>query len=175
MSAETQKRLKDTRGTGEFGGLAQHPFRAPSVFNFYRPGYIAPGTETGERNLTAPEFQIVNSPAQFATFNLLTEFAFGEVPTSGSNPVNFIPNYSEELPLAYDVPALVDHINTKLAGGRLSDGEIEEIIAVVELMDARTDTSENEQSDRFDRVAMTVSLALASPNYILLRQFPDSQ
>jgi uncharacterized protein (DUF1800 family) len=28
--------------------LSQHPFLSPSVFNFYRPGYVVPGSVTGE-------------------------------------------------------------------------------------------------------------------------------
>ena len=35
--------------------LAQAPYKSPSVFNFYRPGYVAPGTETGAAGLTMPE------------------------------------------------------------------------------------------------------------------------
>ena len=172
VDAINQRRLSDTSNPLE--GFGQHPFRSPSVFNFYRPGYIAPGTESGSRDVTAPEFQIVNSSSQFGTFNSLSEFAFGEVPSGNDLPDNFVPDYSVELPLAYDVPALIEHLDEKLAGGRLSTNEIEEISAVIDLMDARTDTEEREQNDRFDRVAMAVSLVLASPNYILLRQFPDN-
>ena len=72
------------------------------------------------------------------------------------------------------MPALLEHLDEKLAGGRLSMDEIEEISAVIELMDARTDTAEREQDDRFDRVAMAVSLILSSPNYILLRQYTEN-
>ena len=41
--------------------LSQHPYRARSVFNFYRPGYIAPGTQSGAAGLPVPELQIVNA------------------------------------------------------------------------------------------------------------------
>ena len=41
VDAENQRRLDDTGDA--LDGLAQHPFRPASVFNFYRPGYIAPG------------------------------------------------------------------------------------------------------------------------------------
>ena len=173
IDARNQTRLRDTGDPLE--GLGQHPFRSPSVFNFYRPGYVAPGTESGARDVTAPEFQILNSTSQFGTFNSLSEFAFGEVPSPRDLPDNFVPDYSEELPLAYDDAALVSHLNTKLAGARLSAEELFEIEAVIGLMDARTDTAEREQTDRFDRVAMAVSLILASPNYVLLRQFPDPE
>lgn len=156
-------------------GLGQHPFRSPSVFNFYRPGYVAPGTESGARDITAPEFQIVNASSQYGTFNTISEFAFAEVTPRRDAPVNFVPDYSEELPLAFDEQALVAHLNDKVAGARLSAAEIEEIEAVVELMDARTNTAEREAEDRFHRVGMAVSLVMTAPNYVLLRQYPETE
>ena len=42
--AGNERLLRDTSSAESLG---QHPYRSPSVFNFYRPGYIAPGTETG--------------------------------------------------------------------------------------------------------------------------------
>ncbi len=36
--------------TGSPNLLGQQPYGAPSVFNFYRPGYVAPGTLTGARD-----------------------------------------------------------------------------------------------------------------------------
>jgi uncharacterized protein (DUF1800 family) len=40
--------------------LGQSPLHAPSVFNYFRPGYVPPGTTLATNNATAPEFQIVN-------------------------------------------------------------------------------------------------------------------
>ena len=56
------------------GALSQHPFKSPSVFNFYRPGYIAPGTETGAAGLTVPELQLVNANSVAGYANFLTYF-----------------------------------------------------------------------------------------------------
>ena len=39
--------------------IGQNPLRAPSVFNWYRPGYAPPG-EIMRRGLVAPEFQITH-------------------------------------------------------------------------------------------------------------------
>jgi hypothetical protein len=41
--------------------LGQLPYQSASVFNFYRPGYVPPGSETGAAGMTVPELQITNS------------------------------------------------------------------------------------------------------------------
>ncbi|MCV5648263.1 DUF1800 family protein, partial [Escherichia coli] len=46
--------ITDDAGTS----LGQSPLRAPSVFNFYRPGYVPPGTALAAAGLVAPEMQI---------------------------------------------------------------------------------------------------------------------
>ena len=46
-----------TSGSTSFG---QSPLAAPSVFNFYRPGYSPPNTKIGTAGLVAPEMQIVD-------------------------------------------------------------------------------------------------------------------
>lgn len=40
--------------------LAQTPLRAASVFNFYRPGYVAPGSNSAAAGMVAPELQLLN-------------------------------------------------------------------------------------------------------------------
>ena len=48
--ASNERLLRDT---GSPSSLGQQPYGASSVFNFYRPAYIAPGTETAAAGLTA--------------------------------------------------------------------------------------------------------------------------
>lgn len=160
--------LKDT--SDPTNGFAMHPFRSPSVFNFYRPGYIAPGTETGDAGVTAPEFQIINASSLYGNFNTLSSFAFGQANRQVDLARSFVPNYTDELALAYDETALVDHLDTVLVGGRLSAEEKNEFVAILSELDARTDSSENENDDRFDRVALAVSMVLSTPSYILVQR-----
>ena len=39
--------------------LGQQPWRSPSVFNFFRPGYVPPNTAIATAGLVAPEFQLI--------------------------------------------------------------------------------------------------------------------
>jgi uncharacterized protein (DUF1800 family) len=53
--------------------LGQTPLRAPSVFNFYRPGYVAPGTQTAAAGLVAPEMQLLNETSSAGWVNAMRD------------------------------------------------------------------------------------------------------
>ncbi len=44
--------------------LGQSPLRSPTMFNFFRPGYVPPNTAIARANLLAPEMQIVNETCE---------------------------------------------------------------------------------------------------------------
>jgi uncharacterized protein (DUF1800 family) len=50
--------------------LFQTPMTAPTVFNYYRPGFVPPNTDIAMQNLVAPEFQITHevSVANYTNF-----------------------------------------------------------------------------------------------------------
>ncbi len=54
--------------------LGQQPFEAPSVFNFYRPGYTPPRTAIGDAGLVAPELQVTDETTTIAWINFLQQF-----------------------------------------------------------------------------------------------------
>ncbi len=110
--------------------LSQHPFLSPSVFNFYRPGYIAPGTATGDAGLSAPELQIVNEGSALGFANFISHYVL----RPADDPVNhpgFQPDFTAEIQLADDPDALVEHLDVKLTAGQLSDAAKADIIDVV--------------------------------------------
>jgi uncharacterized protein (DUF1800 family) len=53
--------------------LGQTPMRAPSVFNFYRPGYVPPGTATAAAGLAAPELQLAQETAAAGYVNFMRD------------------------------------------------------------------------------------------------------
>lgn len=53
--------------------LAQSPLKAPSVFNFYRPGYVPPGGPVAQRGLVAPEMQIAHESSVAAYVNYMRD------------------------------------------------------------------------------------------------------
>jgi len=164
--------------------LSQHPYRARSVFNFYRPGHIAPGTESGAAGLTVPELQIVNATSTPGYINFMTFWAFGgqsmiapselEAELEEMNlPVDseavaraFVPDYSDELALANDPEALVDHLDSLLVYDSLSD-EIR--AAIIATLEAQPVDGPGDGDALADRVSLAVLLVMSSPDYLVQR------
>lgn len=143
--------------------LGQSPLRSPSVFNFYRPGYIAPSTESGDAGLTAPELQIVNQASALGYMNFMTRFIIQGDTTQLGRPV---PNFSEELAVGNDSDALLDLINMKLLAGGMSDETRAAIKEAVDALPVR-DTNSRDNDIRA-RVRIALLMAVASADYAAL-------
>ena len=147
--------------------LNQTAFRAPSVFNFYRPGFVAPGTESAERNMVTPELQLVNETSVVGYINFMSRFVRDQTPLRAGMRVDaFRPDYASELALADDAAALLESLNTKLLYGRMrpeSRDRIERIINEVQIR------AGFEEEDRQTRVELAVILILTTPEYSVQR------
>jgi uncharacterized protein (DUF1800 family) len=53
--------------------LGQSPLRAPSVFNFFRPGYRPAQTRIGDQMLVSPEMQITNETSVLSYANFVAQ------------------------------------------------------------------------------------------------------
>ena len=98
------------------GSIGQSPLRSPSVFNFFRPGYVPPSTSIAQAGATAPEFQIVNETTVSAYLNFMQSTIERGVGTSN----NVTADYSRELALVADASALVNHLCLTLAADQVS-------------------------------------------------------
>ena len=148
--------------------LGQSPYKSPSVFNFYRPGHVPPGTQSGAAGMTVPEMQITHTSSVAGYANFVTYFAFGYQRFSDDLDVQnaMRPNYDEELPLATDPPQLVTHLADKLLAGEISGvlrARIETITNDIPL----TDANNPDYDGREYRTAMAVTLIMTSPEYIV--------
>lgn len=159
--ASNERALRNTSGPELLG---QHPYRSRSVFNFYRPGYIAAGTETGAAGLTAPELQISNATSLVGYPNFLTAYALGRSPKIDSTrPAAYVAGYGVEAALAHDEDALLDHLDQLLTHGTLqpdSRERISEVLAAIE-----TDSEEGRQL----RARVASIMVMTTPEYIVLR------
>ena len=93
--------------------LGQSALRSPSVFNFFRPGYVPPGTEIATAGKQAPEFQLLNETTTAGYINFLQWVTRG-----GYNDVK--PTYADLLPIAHDVPQVVAWLNLRLTSNQMS-------------------------------------------------------
>ena len=152
------------------GGLSQAPYKSPSVFNFYRPGYVAPGTETGAAGLTMPELQLVNanSISNYANFMTYFTFAFAANGSGEPSTTSFIPDYSDELALAEDPAALVDHLDLLLTFGSTSEETKATIVTFLNDI-ALENPSDPDYNGPFLRVGLGVLMMMTSPDYVVQR------
>ena len=146
--------------------LGQQPFQAPSVFNFYRPGFVAPGTQSGAAGLTAPELQTVNDGAAIGYANFMLQFVFNTSPTRDDAIDSFVPDYSDEVALAETPDALADHLNALLLGGRMSPQTKTRISTVLNEIPIREVASEAAE-DKLTRAKVAVYMAVTSPAFAL--------
>ena len=144
-------------------GLGQQAFAAPSVFNFFRPGFIPDGTEAGERDLTMPEMQLVDGALRSGYVNFMTTFVMG---TSRKrltdNQDNFLPNLSVIIPLVEDSGALIEYLDELLLYGRMTDQTRQNIREVNDNVPIRGDRVDE---DRFKRAQLAVLVAVTAPEF----------
>lgn len=134
--------------------LGQSPLRSPSVFNFFRPGYVPPGSQLGSNAITAPEFQLCNESTVAGYLNFMQAAiasGVGEVKAS----------YTTELALAADPPALVASLALRLGGGAISAGTESTIANAVASIAATTDAG------KLNRVHAAILMLMACPEYLV--------
>jgi hypothetical protein len=141
-------------------GLAQSPLRSPSVFNFFRPGYFPPNTEIANRNLLAPEFQLVNETSVAGYVNFIERAVIG-----GRFPLQDIAlDFSAEIGIAQDSAALLDRLDLLLTGRQLSASARDTIRAAMEDVPL---TASSTNAERQRRVQIGVVLVLATTDYLI--------
>lgn len=154
--------------------LGQSPLRSPSVFNFFRPGYVPPSTALATRHAAAPEFQIVNESSVGGYLNTLQSLVrYGiyvnapDQPGLGSNTSNgfdiTVP-YTEELKLVTDAAALVARLNLLLCAGQLSAATQ---TLIVNALNASPVSASSSDTSKLNRIGAAVLLVMAGPEYLV--------
>ncbi len=95
--------------------LNQTPMFAPTVFNFYRPGYVPSSKTIVDANLVAPEFQIVHDVSVAGYMNYMRSIVTVDVNRDIQQ------NYAAELALAATPADLVERMNLLLFYGQMPD------------------------------------------------------
>ena len=139
------------------GSLGQSPLRSPSVFNFFRPGYVPPSTGIAASKLVAPEFQIVNETSVGGYLNYMQN----TVIPRNSQDVNA--SYTAELALAPDPGALVRRLNLLLAANQLSPATVNVIVAAL----GTTVTASSSEANKLARIYAAVLMVMAAPDYLI--------
>jgi uncharacterized protein (DUF1800 family) len=134
--------------------LGQSPLHSPSVFNFYRPGYVPPNTAIARASLVAPEFQITTDTSLPGYVNFMQRQL--TTPAGGLTL-----SYDAELALAADPPALVARLDRRLTNGAMGAATRDEIVAAVGALPSGT------AAQNLARVRTAILMTVASPEYIV--------
>ena len=164
---ETTPDVRDEKVLIDMSAMGQHPFNSPSVFNFFRPGYVASNTETGAAGITAPELQIINESSAIAYVNFINSFIYDTSPNiSGDEDGGVKADYSAELAIADDGQALIDRLDLLLTGNSLAPKTRARMLEMMDEIPIRADTA---NEDRLSRVSVAVSMVMAAPGYLVQR------
>lgn len=138
--------------------LGQSPLRSPSVFNFFRPGYVPPSTALSA-GAVAPEFQLVNETSVGGYLNYMVN-----VINTGINSGEIKAVYTGELALVTDAPALVQRLNKLLCAGQLSAATQ---TLMVNALNATAVTVASTDTVKRNRICGAVLMVMASAEYLV--------
>jgi len=153
--------------------LGQSPLRAPSVFNYYRPGFVPPGTPLAARGVTAPEFQTINETTVGSYINFMQHVLQAGIyvtapdvleayPPNGAWVADIVASYARQQQLVDDLPALVNHLALVLCAGQLSATTRQTILTALQTI-VPDDLAER----RRNRIGAAIFLIMASAEYLI--------
>jgi len=155
---------------------SQYPLNPPSVFGYYRPGYVPPGTAMAAAGATAPEFQIVNESTVASWPNLLQGFVSKGFWVSSPNQLgngsnssdghDIVPDYSAEKALVTNTQALVDRLNLLLCAGQLSAATVRLIVQGLKADNIRSDSTDDFKQIH---VARALVFVMCAAEYLVQR------
>ena len=132
---------------------------SPSVFNFFRPGYVPPNTAIATAGKQAPEFQLLNETTTAGYINFMQG-----VTRNGYYNFDVNPTYATLLPIAHDVPAVLAALNLRFTANQLSTTTVSLIQATLGTFNVTASSSE---SSKLDLLASACFLILCSPEYLV--------
>ena len=158
--------ISSTKDTWKIGStsdpgsaLGQSPLRSPSVFNFFRPGYVPPATAIASNKMVAPEFQLVNETSVGGYLNFMQT-----VLPNGFDTKDVTASYAAEKTLTANPAALVGRLNLLLAGNQLSAATvalITDALSKAPLVNPGTDAA------RLNLICAGILLVMGAPEYLV--------
>ncbi len=148
-------------------GLGQTPMRAPSVFNFFRPGYRPPRSLMGAATLVAPEMQITSEAstlgyANFVSNNLTTGWGLRNNPQN-RNDVQF--DTGGWNGVATSASQLMDAVATAMIGRVLPNDTRTQAIAVLNSMPVTQANGAADANGIRMRIQSAILLTAVSPEF----------
>ncbi|MBT0569167.1 DUF1800 domain-containing protein [Curvibacter sp. CHRR-16] len=156
------------------GDLGQSPLRSPSVFNFFRPGYVPPSTAMATAKQVAPEFQLVNEVSVARYLNFMAPVIqkgyfvngpnYSNPASNETNGFDISTGYPNELALVTDADALLARVNLLMCAGQLSAVTVKLISDAIK---GKAVTNASTAEEKKNRIAAAVLLVMASADYLI--------
>jgi uncharacterized protein (DUF1800 family) len=122
--------ISDGALAGYVAPLGQDPFNSPTVFNYFSPDFIVPGT-----TVLAPEFELLNTANAAKRTNLLHTFVFEGLPANATDSLRGSSiDVSEYVPAAQaDATGnhLLDLLNARMMHGAMVQAQKDAILGAV--------------------------------------------
>jgi uncharacterized protein (DUF1800 family) len=146
-------------------GMGQNVWNSPTVFNYYPPDYLVPGTD-----LIGPEFGIYTTGTSFARINFINQMVFGTglIVDANTNSATYAPcgtgiDLSRLVTIAASDTtgnALIEELNAKMLHGTMSDSMKNTLRTAITAVAA---------TDSLTRVKQAVYLTATSSQYQVQR------
>lgn len=141
--------------------LGEMSLRAPSVFNWFAPGYVPPSTSISAAGLVAPEMEMTDVSTVVGYLNYM-QSAIGSNAAAGPDLYS---SYSTEMALAATPSQLIDRINLLLMAGEMDSTLQSEILSAVDAISIPSTDQNAINAALLARVETAVYLTMASPSY----------
>jgi uncharacterized protein (DUF1800 family) len=142
-------------------GLGEMTLRSPTVFNWFAPGYVPPGTSIAAAGLVAPEMQMTDVSTVVGYINYMQD-AIGSNATNGAD---IFSSYGTEISLAATPGPLLDRINLLLMAGDMDSTLYGQILAAINAIAIPTGDQNAINAALTNRVETAIYLTVASPSY----------
>ncbi len=163
QATSTSGLYKITNQDDQLTSIGQTPMRSPTVFNFYRPGYVPPNSELAKALLVAPELQTTAETSVVGYLNYLRD----ALPNGTGSSRDVKGNYTSLTPLASDAASLVDKVNLLLMANQMSDSQRSLIINAINSVAISTTSTSAAETAKLNRVYLSIYLTMASPEYLV--------
>src|SRR3984885_5300873 len=142
-------------------GFAELASRAPSIFNWFAPGYVPAGTSIEQAGLTAPEMEITDVTTVIGYLNSMQAALSGGYGNNG----DLYMTLATETALANNPDALLDRVNLLLLAGNMSSTLRSQILAAVNAISVPAGDANAINQALLARAQTAIFLTVASSEY----------
>ena len=151
--------------------FGQSPWNSPSVFNFFRPGYVPPQSKSASLNMVVPEMQIASEISVTGYVNSVLSLLNNGIGKVGNQPgVRLV--LTDQRALAQTPPDLVSDVSNRLLGGIMSEALRKDITAAIETIPVPAPNATNSNTADINaaldkRVNAAILMAAVSPEFLI--------